>query len=265
MTPVFFGNSECPLLGMFHEPATSTDRSHGVVICPPIGQEHVRSHWALRQVATALARAGFYVLRFDPSGVGDSAGVLREASLSRWVGDVELASQELRDVSGCQKLSLLGLRVGAVAAALASRRVRASSVTLWDPVLDGAAYVRELQALERTLLADHRRYHELPQPLEAAPGELVGFDLGPALIEELRALDRAPLRDLGSVRIGLLASDRYEEVRGFEAELRTAGAQVRTTVKLSVDARWGDASEVEELLLPGEAGRAVVELLEARQ
>ena len=81
MTPFFFGDSAAPLLGVLHEPPPAIAKSHGVLLCPPIAQEHIRTHWALRQIAVSLAKAGYHCLRFDWFGVGDSAGELRQATV----------------------------------------------------------------------------------------------------------------------------------------------------------------------------------------
>ena len=48
MEAMFFGQSTAPLYGVYHPANLSSDRMEGIVICPPFGQEYMRSHRALR-------------------------------------------------------------------------------------------------------------------------------------------------------------------------------------------------------------------------
>ncbi len=263
MTALFFGDSSSALLGVWSQPPGGVDRDHGVVLCPPIGQEHVRTHWALRQLAAALGRAGFHCLRFDWFGVGDSAGELHQASLARWAEDLEHAAQELRDTAGVREVSLLGLRVGATVAALAAEAVRPASVVLWDPVVDGRVHVAELRALTRGLLADRHRYWNVEPSRATGACELVGFDYGAALLGELTAIDLADGAMLPEVPICLLQSSDDAAVDRFGARLAATARQLeRHTTELR--AGWDRREEIERLLLPGDALRAVTRFLEAQ-
>ena len=240
------------------------DRDHGVVICPPIGQEHVRAHWALRQLATVLSRAGFHTLRFDWFGVGDSAGELADATLARWRENLVDAARALRERGGVQEVALVGLRLGATLAALGAAAVRPSAIVLWDPVVEGARYLDELGRLTRTLAADPHRYWEPPDPAHRVPeGELVGFDYGPSLRAELAALDLGAGEAIPRVPLCLLRSSGGGELEAFAARLRRAGRDV-TVRDTAVRASWTDPDDIERLLLPGDATGAITELLEAR-
>ena len=72
MRPFYFGDSEEALYGVYHSPQ-GEHRDEGVVLCAPFGQEAMRTHRALRQLATLLTKRGYHVLRFDYRGTGDSA------------------------------------------------------------------------------------------------------------------------------------------------------------------------------------------------
>ena len=146
MTPLFFGRSEAPLYGVY-QPPLAADRHAGVVLCYPFGQEYMRAHRAFRQLAQMLARQGFHVFRFDYRGTGDASGDMTGVVLADWVEDVGEAIQELRDSTGVRKLTLVGLRLGALVAALASQQQpRLDGLVLWDPVIAGAGYDAELLA-----------------------------------------------------------------------------------------------------------------------
>jgi alpha/beta superfamily hydrolase len=261
--PIFLGNSENPLLGILVGPSGKLDRDHGVVICPPIGQEHVRTHWALRQVAAALCRAGFHCLRFDWFGVGDSAGELRDASLARWRADLIAAARALRDEAGVQQVSLLGLRIGASLAALGAAAVQPSAIVLWDPVVDGRRYVDELGRLTRELAADRERYWQVAPPRRPAAGELVGFDFGARLTAELAGLDLGGGEQIPQVPLCLLRSSDEDGLGAFGRRLAGShrGAVVRDT---ETRASWTALDDIEKLLLPGDAAGAITGFLEAR-
>ncbi len=159
------------------------------MVCPPIAQEYVRSHGALRQLAIALARAGHHVLRFDWFGVGDSAGSLEEASLARFREDLGAAIEELLDRTGGRTYSLLGVRLGAAVALSSRAAASARQVIVWDPVLRGADYLRTQRALHDSLVSDPNRFWKPSHGLRPTHTELCGFRYGPALLDELRALD----------------------------------------------------------------------------
>jgi pimeloyl-ACP methyl ester carboxylesterase len=266
LTPFHFGDSRSPLLGILDEPAKDTGLAHGVLLCPPVGQEHVRSHWALRQVASALARAGFHCLRFDWFGVGDSSGRLCEATIERWRQDVADAAQELRDAAGVRKVSIVGLRLGATLAALEAKAVRPQSILLWDPVADGSEYVRELRTIQRELLSDTLRFSQPPASARAgveSSHELVGFEYGAALIQSIERLKLDEALDLPRSRLCLLPSSALGQEQHLRERLSAhqPSFEVRHT---RVRAKWHNADDIEELLLPADAIREVSDFLGQR-
>ena len=148
MNPFYFGTSAKPLYGVYYPPRGGTARDVGIVLCYPMGQEYMRAHRAFRQLSNLLARAGFHVFRFDYYGTGDSGGDADVGTLTQWQEDIRAAIEELKDTAGVQKVALVGLRLGAsLATVAAAGRSDVASVTLWDPVTDGAGYLDELLAV----------------------------------------------------------------------------------------------------------------------
>ena len=138
MQQQFFGHPEFPLFGVYHPPRGGNTNARAVVICPPVGQEFNRSHWALRMLATQLARKGVHVFRFDYHGVGDSAGNTDQIeSLDSWTRNIGQAVEHLKKLSGVRNVMLIGLRLGGLLAAkTAFRSSDVNSIILWEPVVN---------------------------------------------------------------------------------------------------------------------------------
>lgn len=189
MIPRFFGAAHAPLYGVYHPPAADAPaRRAGVVLCYPGPQEYRQAHWAYRRLAALLAAQGVPVLRFDYHGTGDSAGASEDGSLTRWAGDVATAAEELRDAAGVRRVSLVGMRLGAAAAARAcAAGLAVADLVLWDPVVRGADYLAALAA-EHAVACGLRQY---PGSDRTGPDELLGYVVTPAMRAELEALDLA--------------------------------------------------------------------------
>lgn len=256
MTPFFFGDSGSPLWGVLHAPPPEADRAHGVIVCPPIGHEHVRSHWALRQIASKLAEQGFHVLRFDWFGVGDSAGELVQASIERWRTDALLAAEELRDATGHKRVSALGVRFGAAIAMLVAREAELDTLVLWDPVCDGDAYLRLLRSLHQRALHDEKRFWAGSARERARTGEqvLVGQRFSDGLCDDIAKVTPERLKDAAGARLVCVRSGRGSA--GAEGEIAPWARSVEQHTS-STDAAWEDPHKVDELFLPGEATTVV--------
>lgn len=276
MTPIYFGDSKSPLFGVLHEPAVSRERQEAVLLCPPIGQEHVRSHWALRQIAARLAREGFYVLRFDWFGVGDSAGSLAETSTARLLEDCATAAQELRDTTGIKRISVVGLRLGATIAALAAHDLAPSSLVLWDAVPRGAEMISDWRKLQREILDDPIRfYYDWPVAIRERVGawfpavrhertsrldELVGFRIPEALQDDLATLSLDELAPPRKTKLAIVTSSDAKRAIAFADTLAARNVKHERRA-LPLVAAWDDRDRIEELLLPGETSTIIAELL----
>jgi exosortase A-associated hydrolase 2 len=192
MEPLFFGPADHSLFGWMHLPSGRTPRRTGVVLCHPFGQEFVLAHRAFHGFARLLADAGFATLRFDWWGTGDSHGDLEEVRLETWTRDVGLAIRTVRERVRCDDVALVGMRLGATLAALAGEAADLAALVLWDPVVDGATFLRELQVAH---WKETHRAQPPPERFDAPLTEASGFPVGDRLREELGALDlsAAPL------------------------------------------------------------------------
>lgn len=181
----FFGATATPLFGTVHEARGEMVRDTGIVLCYPAMQEYRMVHWVYARLADELAAHGFNVLRFDYFGTGDSWGASSEGSLPRWESDIVAAAAHLRSVSDVRRISLVAMRLGAV---LATRAVNSGlavrDLVLWDPVVDGATYVRELDTADARVRADQ----PYPVPSARVEGELLGYPFSASMREDVRAI-----------------------------------------------------------------------------
>lgn len=190
MTPLFFGSSKRRLFGVYSPARAIPGRNRAALLCYPWGNEYINAHRSFVRLAAMLADRGYHVLRFDYFATGDSSGETEEATLAGWREDIATAFEELRDMSGVERVSLVGLRVGATLAAeiVAEGDLETDTLVLWDPVVSGAEYVESL--FQRAA-----RMQYLNPPLKASEAdarngrEIMGFPLTDGLRQELERLD----------------------------------------------------------------------------
>lgn len=145
--PFFFNRNGTRLFGMLHY-CGSPGPGGGFVLCPPFAEEKLWSHRVYVSFARALSERGFSVLRFDYTGSGDSEGEFETCTLETYLNDIRTAIRELKEAAGVKTAGLMGLRFGATLALLAAcslpQSEKAGPLILWEPVLDGSEYIREL-------------------------------------------------------------------------------------------------------------------------
>jgi len=187
----YFSNNGARLFGVLHRPA-ETPRL-GLAFCCPYGQEMVSSYARFSRWAKLLEQEGIAVLRFHYGGTGESAGSSGDFSFESACADTEAAVICLRERLAGTPLGLFGYRFGATVAARVASRVRPDMLVLWAPVVDPAAYLRELLRLRLTKELVHQRQghvkvtrRELVEQLEAGQCiDLFGDDLSPVFYSQL--------------------------------------------------------------------------------
>jgi pimeloyl-ACP methyl ester carboxylesterase len=249
--PFFFGDSDSPLYGVYHPPfASSAEHDCAALICSPIFHEHVRTHRILRQVAAALAEAGFPVLRFDYFGIGDSSGNSEDGTMGRWLADIATAALELKDMSGKKKLTVIGVRMGASLAIQAlSKEMSCNRAVLWDPVVSGAGYFNEIGLLHRGLFPNYQGQEE--------SNEVVGFCYPPALHQEIMGIDLTQIHRVAADKIlTLFSEERSSYTKFFEALSANHGNCHR--IKIENTANWSTPKMIDKLVIANDAIQAIV-------
>lgn len=198
MNMAYFEADGRSLLGSSHLAPRLRTSGTAVLLCNPFGEEAARAHRAYRVLATRLQEAGYAAMRFDYSGTGDSSGDASEGSLVHWLDDIEAAAAQLQRQSGSPRITLVGLRFGATLAALCAQRgrLRLAHLVLWDPVVQGQAYLRELAAMHRAYMREElgaERWHDPAGSDQTAafPSEALGVPVSALLAAEIAAIDIA--------------------------------------------------------------------------
>jgi exosortase A-associated hydrolase 2 len=198
---LFFSSGDARLYG-FYEPPRSAPRTTGVLFVHGAFEERQDAHLVMRDAAERLATKGFPALRFDLYGHGDSDGEFEDATFDTWVANTQDAARELARLSGCNRIALVGLRLGGLVAAAAaasgselpvgdSEKIVLERLVLWQPVVDGNAYVMDvLRAFLAAEMMVHRRASTTRDALvsrlrEGQQVNVYGYHLSPSLFDSL--------------------------------------------------------------------------------
>jgi pimeloyl-ACP methyl ester carboxylesterase len=224
MRVCYFGSPDRHLFGIFDEPASSYASDVGVVLCYPFGADYSAAFRSFRNLATRLARSGFHVLRFDYLGTGDSSGDVEDASVSRWIGDVACAVQEIKDAFQLREVTLVGLNLGATLAALAATDCQhVNRLVLWEPVINGRDYIAYHTALHRAWIGREVRNG---RRVRSADNEMLGYQLTQRLRRDVEGLTLFPLTRAPAQHVYVLGNALSDECILMVEHLRAVGTQV---------------------------------------
>jgi pimeloyl-ACP methyl ester carboxylesterase len=227
-------------------------------MCNPFGEEAIRAHRVYRVLASQIEGAGHSAMRFDYGCCGDSAGRSIDATLGGWVDDTLIAVEELKRATGAAQVVLMGLRLGASIAALAATRAACRHLILWDPVVEGADYLRELVVAHRTYMRqelgdqwqDDTRVDADGFPLEALGTELSDVLRGGiAGIDLCREIPQAPALTVVCTR----ATPAMSRLRGV---LDTVAGCRWLDILSSAD--WNSDAALNSATVPIDVVRAIV-------
>jgi len=179
------------------------------LLCRPMGQEAVRAASVFRVLSERLAREGCEVLRFDYHGTNDSPGDEAQQSLQGWVEDTLAAHEALNDTPTSAPTNWFGMGLGANIALDAALRAPTPPrhLVLWEPIHHATAYVQALLDGHRAELS--REFgHPWARLIQSGkvteptlPGDVLGFQVGAQLANDLQHLQSLPLAS--AVRRGI--------------------------------------------------------------
>ncbi len=149
--PIWFPVRGQPCAGWLYEVVGRPARG-AAVLCPSIGLEYEASHRAFRALAPRLAQGGFVALRFDYLGCGDSGDdPAGETGPDAWGETIHEAVALLR-AHGFGRISMVGVRLGAVLAAIAAMAgPPPAALVYWYPSRSGKDFLRHQVGLRRMI------------------------------------------------------------------------------------------------------------------
>jgi alpha-beta hydrolase superfamily lysophospholipase len=236
--PLYIDSGGRGLFAWLHLPTAAPQLDVGLVICPPFGYESICSHRSVRAFAEECAESGIPALRFDYAGTGDSADIdPADDQLAVWSRDVVAAVSELKRRTGVSKVSVLGIRLGASLAVLASAQCTLiDGLILISPVVQGRRYLRELKTtrLAAKLRDGAENSSQGTEPsgsadrsLASGTFEVAGFALSAATLASLAKIDLMSLDKAPAPEMLILDGSTLPSARGWPEALVKLGA--RTT------------------------------------
>ena len=220
MRPVVFDGC----FGWLHPAACN----RGVVLCNPFGYDALCTHRGWRKLAERIAAAGMPVLRFDYPGAGDSAEAEDDPHrLDAWLASIAAATRRLREWTGVESVSLVGLRLGASLAALAAERMGdIDALVLLAPAITGRNYLRELRAHRQSWLSTPAGMNAEPIAEDDPYVEAFGFGIHGEDIAQLAALDLRCDTRVPAPRVLLLDSSDRNRASALAERYRANGVTV---------------------------------------
>lgn len=253
MTSFYFGRPDRRLMGAYHAPLRESQPRTAALLCSPFGHEAIRAHRLYRVLAEQLSRAGVAALRFDPYGAGDSGGDDEDLEVGGWCRDVVTAHAELLARSGATAAAWIGVRLGATVALRASTgQATVNRLVLWDPVLDGRAYLTELESRQ----ADAMRGYGTASTAVVTAAESLGFALSRSLVTQLSDLRPDALALPGTAAVHLLQGSGIPGLASFAS----AHPGVSTGPALE-PFDWTSSEAMNTALVPMRAIQAIVALV----
>ncbi len=146
------------IANVYYPPVQQRDsKNHAVIMANSYGHEATRAFRNLQQLAVQLSQAGFDVIRFDYAGTGDSDGGIERLSFRQWTNDIRAVTDASRQLANVERVSVLGVRLGANLLAEAELS-QIEHFVAWDPVLNGAGYLDGIKEMHAEETAGLNRY-----------------------------------------------------------------------------------------------------------
>ncbi|HWP20993.1 MAG TPA: alpha/beta fold hydrolase [Burkholderiaceae bacterium] len=264
-----FGRAGREMVGVMQHAAAGRRPRAAFLLCRPLGQEAIRTSAMFRALADRLAREGCTVLRFDYHGTGDSPGDEGMQSMALWAEDL-LAAHELllREDPQCP-VHWFGMGLGGNIAARAAARatVAPRHAVLWEPVLDGQGYMRDLLASHRSELSRelglewHQVLRRKREEEPSLPGVVLGFHVGAPLTEELRQLKELPLSPAARRGVKLTCAVTKDQQEAMHIAQKHLGEALRLHV-VETRTNWMSTEALGTAIVPQDVPRTLLATLQ---
>lgn len=136
--------------------------SPGVLICHGFNGNKVGAQRLFVHCANTLLQKGYAVFRFDFRGHGDSEGEIDHFSIQDWVSDAQLALKFMKD-HPCidkDKISVIGVSLGASIALQSFTCMSLSSLVLWAPVFSTSIWLQDWEERNGSISSLNAIYYQ---------------------------------------------------------------------------------------------------------
>jgi pimeloyl-ACP methyl ester carboxylesterase len=202
-------------------------------MCYPVGDEYIRFHRTFKLLADRLAKIGFFVLRFDYYGCGDSSGNFEQGRIKQWLQDTELAIDEIKNKFGVMKVSLIGLRLGGTLSVITgTEKGNIDNMVLWDPVVFGKDYLSEMAALQKKMLS-YAHVQSKSCSIDKHFTENLGFPLTDILLADIKNIDLLTIPKKPANNILLISSNKKTDQLQLSKYLKSLNINVENKSLIS--------------------------------
>jgi alpha/beta superfamily hydrolase len=202
----FLAHGDERIFAVRHRP--SSGAALGIVICPGLQAEFHRNYRREVLISRALAESGVCVQRFHYRGSGHSDGDSADMTFSTMLEDAVRSAEWMMSEEHVGRVLFVGVRLGGLVAAAASKRLGSDPIVLWEPFTRADSYYRDIFRAARVhALADASETdgtHESPVTELRRTGRLdvLGYSVDRALFESLQ--DRRLDEELGDAARSVL-------------------------------------------------------------
>ena len=248
MIPMMLGKTNEHIYAVFYPSENTKGSRSALLMCPPSPQESQRVWWLYGSIGGRFAQMGCPGLRFDYAGTGDSFGDSDEFGPRRCQQDIAHAAHALLHMTGARKLIFFGTRFGALLLATIPKAllpdVRIEFIFL-DPILDGSAYIQEMQVRQQRRV-DGLRY-QVEKYLSQQNPELLGYPLSDQMNSEYSNLSLSnPTLDAGAV-VNTVITERTLQTTLYE-NLMTKLNRRNSVNLIEETISWNDSGELERVI-----------------
>jgi alpha-beta hydrolase superfamily lysophospholipase len=216
----------------------------------------------MRQLALRLSRLGFHVVRFDYFATGNSSGLSQQLSLQTCVQNIVDIGQFIVENSNSEKLTYIGLRLGAALASISSTKQPPDHLILWDPVLSGKTFLTESAVMHKNILAKMKRAESHNHKLGR---EYLGYPYSDDLIAELNQIQLDNIDLPINSALSILTSPDNKEHDQLIEKIRNSRPlfQYEETTKWPVKSE--DIRTLDSSFLPSQSINQICKFLKASQ
>ncbi len=191
LQPQYLKGTQGDLFSLFAAPK---DKDQTIFLfLPSFAEELNRCRVMVAMQARQLVAQGYGCLLLDYYGTGDSQGDFSENHWDQWEKDVDSAYRWLQS-QGYHHVALWGLRLGAMLAlsCAVKQPERYRKILLWQPVIDGSAFMTQFLRLRIAMLMDRGLKKETALEMRAmlqtgSSIEVAGYEITAQMVRGIDA------------------------------------------------------------------------------